>query len=171
VPGLAPLLTQLPRGGIAEVSGPRSSGRMAILLHVLAQATSRGEICAVLDTHDQFSPHAAEKPVSRSISLLLQSTAFVAGAFAAPPFKVFHRTVPLASRGRVELHSERGATHVTTWDRNGVDVLAHIDADPDSRDPEERGRCEATTFLFGHENALGFISPQRSRLITKIESG
>jgi hypothetical protein len=59
VPGLAPLLTELPRGGIAEVSGPRSSGRMAILLHVLAQATWQGEVCAFLDTHDQFSPHAA----------------------------------------------------------------------------------------------------------------
>jgi RecA/RadA recombinase len=56
VPGLAPLLTELPRGGIAEVSGPRSSGRMAILQHVLAQATRQGEICALLDTHDQFSP-------------------------------------------------------------------------------------------------------------------
>ena len=59
VPGLAPLLTELPRGGIAEVSGPRSSGRMAVILHVLAQATSRGEVCALLDTHDQFAPHSA----------------------------------------------------------------------------------------------------------------
>jgi hypothetical protein len=32
---------------------------MAILLHVLAQATCQGEVCAFLDTHDQFSPHAA----------------------------------------------------------------------------------------------------------------
>lgn len=59
VPGLTPLLTELPRGGIAEVTGPRSSGRMAVILHVLAQATRQGEVCAVLDTHDQFSPHSA----------------------------------------------------------------------------------------------------------------
>lgn len=59
VPGLIPLLAELPRGGIAEVTGPRSSGRMAVILHVLAQATHRGEVCAVLDTHDQFSPGSA----------------------------------------------------------------------------------------------------------------
>jgi hypothetical protein len=78
--------------------------------------------------------------VSRPISLLVLTTAFVAGALAAPPSKVFHRTVPLASGGRVELHSERGAAHVTTWDRNDVDVLAQIEANPDSRDPEESVR-------------------------------
>jgi len=59
VPALAPLLKNLPRGGIVELTGPRSSGRMAVLLHVLAQATGRGEVCAVLDTHDQFSPASA----------------------------------------------------------------------------------------------------------------
>lgn len=61
VPSLTPLLTKLPRGGIAEVTGPRSSGRMGVILHVLAQATAGGEVCAVLDTHDQFSPGSAAK--------------------------------------------------------------------------------------------------------------
>jgi hypothetical protein len=59
VPALSPLVRELPRGALIEVTGPRSSGRMAVLLHVLAQATTRGEVCAILDTHDQFSPASA----------------------------------------------------------------------------------------------------------------
>jgi len=49
----------LPRGAITEFSGARSCGRMAMILHVLAEATARGEICAVVDTDDQFHPASA----------------------------------------------------------------------------------------------------------------
>lgn len=50
----------LTRGAIVEINGGRSSGRTACLLHVLAAATQRGEICAVVDTHNQFDPASAE---------------------------------------------------------------------------------------------------------------
>lgn len=53
------LPTGLARGAITEIVGRRSSGRTAITLHVLAQATARGEICAVVDTDDQFHPASA----------------------------------------------------------------------------------------------------------------
>jgi hypothetical protein len=49
----------LRRGAITEVVGRRSSGLMATSLHVLAQATAQGEICAVIDTNDQFHPASA----------------------------------------------------------------------------------------------------------------
>jgi hypothetical protein len=49
----------LQRGSIAEVSGQRSSGKTAVCLHVLAQATRRGEICAFVDTSGTFHPHSA----------------------------------------------------------------------------------------------------------------
>lgn len=49
----------LSRGAITEVVGRRSSGRMTAILHVLAQATAEGEICAVVDTNDQFHPASA----------------------------------------------------------------------------------------------------------------
>ncbi len=49
----------LARGAIAEVSGRRSSGRTAICLHILAQATARGEVCAVVDLDDSFHPASA----------------------------------------------------------------------------------------------------------------
>lgn len=49
----------LSRGIISEIQGGRSSGRTAACLHILAQATARGEICAVVDTHDNFHPASA----------------------------------------------------------------------------------------------------------------
>jgi hypothetical protein len=58
VPAL-PLRNGLPRGGITEIAGLRSSGRTAAVLHILAQATARGEICAVVDTCDAFHPASA----------------------------------------------------------------------------------------------------------------
>lgn len=49
----------LSRGTVAQVSGRRSCGRTAIAFHVLAQATARGETCAVVDLNDSFHPHSA----------------------------------------------------------------------------------------------------------------
>lgn len=49
----------LPRGTLCEIQGPRSSGRTAVYLHILAQATGRGEICALVDANDAFDPAAA----------------------------------------------------------------------------------------------------------------
>jgi hypothetical protein len=49
----------LPRGCLTEIVGPASSGRTSLMLSVLAQATAREEICAVVDAEDAFSPHAA----------------------------------------------------------------------------------------------------------------
>ena len=61
VPGLKKLLNQgLSRGAIAEISGRRSSGRTSIALHIVAQATGRGEICAVIDLHNSFHPASAQ---------------------------------------------------------------------------------------------------------------
>ena len=52
-------LNGLPRGIIAEVNGPRSSGRTSACLHILAQATARGEVCAIIDLYDSFHPASA----------------------------------------------------------------------------------------------------------------
>lgn len=60
----------LQRGLIAEINGRRSSGRTSACLHILAQSTTRGEICAVIDLHDSFHPasaHAAGVDLSRLI--------------------------------------------------------------------------------------------------------
>jgi RecA DNA recombination protein len=42
----------LPRGQVSEIAGPRSSGRTTLLLQLLAAATARDEIAAVVDTFD-----------------------------------------------------------------------------------------------------------------------
>jgi recombination protein RecA len=54
LPGL-----DLPRGCLTEIVGPSSSGRTTILHAALAAATSRGEICAIVDADDAFDPASA----------------------------------------------------------------------------------------------------------------
>jgi recA bacterial DNA recombination protein len=49
----------LQRGILAEINGVRSSGRTSAALHLLAQATHRGEVCAVIDLYDSFHPASA----------------------------------------------------------------------------------------------------------------
>ena len=49
----------LPRGHLSEVIGPRSSGRLAILVSALAGATARGEAVALIDPLDMFDPVSA----------------------------------------------------------------------------------------------------------------
>jgi hypothetical protein len=59
LPALPLLPHGLLRGAITEIAGARSTGRMASMLHILAQATGNGEICAFVDTDDQFHPASA----------------------------------------------------------------------------------------------------------------
>jgi hypothetical protein len=51
----------VPRGGLTEICGPPCSGRTSMMHHLLAQATRRGDLCALVDVHDAFSPHCAAK--------------------------------------------------------------------------------------------------------------
>jgi len=44
----------LPCGQLSEIAGPPSSGRTTLLLQVLAAATCRGEIAALVDTFDRL---------------------------------------------------------------------------------------------------------------------
>lgn len=61
VPGIPSLFGRgLARGSIAEISGKRSAGVTTLSLHVLAEASRRGETCAVVDLHDSFDPASAE---------------------------------------------------------------------------------------------------------------
>jgi recA bacterial DNA recombination protein len=46
----------IPRGHLSEVVGPRSAGRLAILVSALAGATSRGEAVVLIDPLDMFDP-------------------------------------------------------------------------------------------------------------------
>ena len=50
----------LPRGCLTEIYGPASSGRTSLLVSILAQATAREEVCALIDAEDAFDPWSAE---------------------------------------------------------------------------------------------------------------
>jgi hypothetical protein len=48
-----------PRGCLTEICGSASSGRTSVLLAALAQATQRGEACAMVDSSDALDPASA----------------------------------------------------------------------------------------------------------------
>jgi hypothetical protein len=74
------------------------------------------------------------------LSSLFVIALFVTETLGAASPKEFRRTVGLSANGRVELVSERGTAHITTWDRHEVEVFARIEARPESQDPEESVR-------------------------------
>jgi hypothetical protein len=49
----------LPRGQLSELTGARSSGRTTLLLQLVAAATQRGEIAALVDTFDRLDVASA----------------------------------------------------------------------------------------------------------------
>lgn len=59
VAALDELTGGLPRGALSEIVGAASSGRTSVMLTTLAQATGRGEICALVDASDGFDPASA----------------------------------------------------------------------------------------------------------------
>ena len=53
------LLGGLPRGQVSEIAGGISSGRTSLLVSLLARATARGELVALVDALDRFDPKSA----------------------------------------------------------------------------------------------------------------
>ena len=49
----------VPRGQISELVGPRSSGRTSLMLQMLASATARGELVALVDALDMLDVESA----------------------------------------------------------------------------------------------------------------
>jgi hypothetical protein len=49
----------LRRGHVSEITGARSSGRTSLVCRLFAEATARGELVALIDTHDRFDPAMA----------------------------------------------------------------------------------------------------------------
>lgn len=50
----------LPRGQVSEIVGPASSGRTSLVRSVLAEASRRGELVALVDALDRFDPASAD---------------------------------------------------------------------------------------------------------------
>ncbi len=51
----------LPRGRVAEIYGPESSGKTTLCLHTIAEAQKRGGICAFIDMEHALDPAYAER--------------------------------------------------------------------------------------------------------------
>jgi hypothetical protein len=60
----------IPRGCLTEIFGRASSGRTSLLVSILAQATAREEICALVDAEDSFDPISAAAAGVRLENLL-----------------------------------------------------------------------------------------------------
>jgi recombination protein RecA len=59
VPEIDVMTGGLPRGCLTEIFGPASSGRLSVLACILAAATERQEVCALVDAEDSFEPLSA----------------------------------------------------------------------------------------------------------------
>ncbi len=51
----------VPRGRIAEIFGPESSGKTTLALHVIAEAQKKGGMCAYIDAEHAMDPDYARK--------------------------------------------------------------------------------------------------------------
>jgi recombination protein RecA len=116
----------LPRGQLSELAGPRSSGRTTLLLQMMAAATARGEIVALVDTLDRLDVASAaaagvdlsrllwirgqENPLDRALDRALKAVNLVlqAGGFGVvaldladvPPVALRH--IPFTTWMRVQ---------------------------------------------------------------------
>ena len=73
----------LPRGALAEITGPVSSGRTSLLHSLLAATTAREEFCALVDASGSFDPaSAAAAGVELSRVLWVKCSAAVPAAVA-----------------------------------------------------------------------------------------
>jgi len=78
----------LPRGQLSELAGARSSGRMTLLLQMMAAATTRGEIVALVDTLDCLDVASAE-----SAGVTLSRLLWVRGDSSGPADRAIDRAL------------------------------------------------------------------------------
>ena len=87
----------LPRGQLCEIVGPQSSGRTATTLQMLAAATQRGEIVALIDTFDRLDvASAAAAGITLERLLWIRGTAASVPPSPSPPASLLDRTLDRA---------------------------------------------------------------------------
>src|SRR5438552_14611310 len=122
------LIGGLPRGAITEIFGPPSSGRTSAMVSVLAEATARDEVCALVDGNNAFDPKSAASAglelqrllwvrcrkldqVLKSTDLLLQGGGFGRVVMDLTDLPLPHvRSIPLASWFRFQRTIEKTPT-------------------------------------------------------------
>lgn len=114
IPEIDSIAGGLPRGAITELIGPVSSGRTSLLLSVLAEATHRQELCALVDLNNALDAEAATRTRInfdfllwircctnldhglKATELLLQSASFGLVALDLGDLKKHPRRIPLS---------------------------------------------------------------------------
>ncbi len=109
----------LPRGRVAEIYGPESSGKTTLALHVVAEAQKAGGACAFIDAEHALDPAYAKKlgvdvenllisqPDAGEQALEIADTLVRSGAVDVLVVDSVAALVP-----RAELEGEMGDTHV-----------------------------------------------------------
>jgi recombination protein RecA len=109
----------LPRGRIAEIYGPESSGKTTLALHVVAQAQKLGGICAFIDAEHALDVQYARKLGVRTDDLLISQPDFGEQALEIADMLVRSGAISVivvdsvaALTPRAELEGEMGDSHV-----------------------------------------------------------
>ena len=109
----------LPRGRVAEIYGPESSGKTTLALHVVAEAQKKGGICAFIDAEHALDPVYAGKlgvnvddllisqPDAGEQALEIADTLVRSGAVEVLVIDSVAALVP-----RAELEGEMGDSHM-----------------------------------------------------------
>ena len=109
----------MPRGRVAEIYGPESSGKTTLALHVVAEAQKAGGTCAFIDAEHALDPGYARKlgvdigellisqPDAGEQALEIADTLVRSGAVDVIVIDSVAALVP-----RAELEGEMGDTHV-----------------------------------------------------------
>ena len=78
----------LPRGQLSELTGACSSGRTTLLLQLMAAATRRGEVAALVDTHDRLDvASAASAGVDLDRLLWIRGSGTGGSITPGPPYR------------------------------------------------------------------------------------
>jgi hypothetical protein len=110
-----------PRGECSEIVGSSSSGRTALLTTLLAEATRRGEIVALVDALDRFDPRAAV-----ALSLDLTRVLWVRGTPLSPQAL---RPEALSQRPRSRANGQRTRVRgrQMRWEESDEDAVELLD--------------------------------------------
>jgi hypothetical protein len=83
-----------PRGQLSDIVGPRSSGRTMLLLRLMAAATQRGEIVALVDPLDQLDvASAVDAGIDLDRLLWIRGSAVVGATHASPLPTILERAL------------------------------------------------------------------------------
>jgi len=120
-----------PRGQLSELVGPRSSGRTSMVLQLMAAATARGELVAIIDALDMFDVSSAE-----AAGVALDRLLWIRGHVVSNP------GLCRDTNARALDHAIKALTLVLQAGTFGLVVFDAAEAPPDAM-----GRLPFTTWL------------------------